>query len=79
MRSQPKSTAALSLWHLQQLRDDARCFVELTARGPEARYVLNGRMLVSYRFANIAEVLDWAANKRSELEARGWSEVYAAA
>jgi hypothetical protein len=79
MRSERQRTFALPLWHLQQRRDDAQCFVDCTPRGPEARYVLNGRTLVSYRFATLAEVLDWAATKRRELESRGWNDMYAAA
>ena len=79
MQSELQRKMGLPLWQLQQRRDDVKCFVEWTPYGPEARYVLNGQVLISRRFETLAEVLDWATIKRDELESEGWSEVYAVA
>jgi hypothetical protein len=73
------TTSPLQVWHLRWQSDDAQCFVEHTPRGPEGQYLLNGRMLVSYRFATTDELFEWVTTRRSTLESRGWRSIDEAA
>ena len=65
------------LWRMSKNGHDAECVIERTPVGPQAIFLIDGRMLASYQFITHAQVVMWAVEKCAELSTRGWRMRYA--
>jgi hypothetical protein len=65
------------LWRMSKNGHDAECVIERTPVGPQAAFLIDGRMLASYQFVTHAQVVTWAVEKCAELSTRGWRMRYA--
>ena len=61
------------LWQLRLDGRQTECQVVRTSFGFEAHCLFDGRLLASYQFSTLTQVLRWAEQRRTDMETRGWS------
>jgi len=62
------------LWTLRRADVEVRCETWLLAAGIEGRIVWDGTELYAFLSPGERELCAWAAEKRKELEADGWTQ-----
>jgi len=60
------------MWKMTLNANETRCVINAGPHGFEVQNLLNGSLLSAYRFERVDEVLSWASERLSLLEARGW-------
>jgi hypothetical protein len=72
MPSDREAALSWKLWEMTLDGHGAECVVNSGRRGIEMQFLLDGKLLSSYRSDRADEVLEWAADRRRRMETRGW-------
>ena len=61
------------LWQLRREGHDVACEIIVGPSGFEGRFLIDGRFLYSYTFAQPDEVISWAGRKELQYRRQGWT------
>ena len=61
------------LWRLHRQGHEASCDMVLGRGGFEARFLLDGRFLLSHTFSLPSEAIEWAVQKQARYLREGWT------